>query len=93
MEMYNALIPSQKFCKLDCYRTFNINTPNPIDIDPIIPHLLLISLLSLCSLSLKMSYRQISWSLESARLDVIMIVSISNFTGVSVRSAATEVPV
>ena len=35
----------------------------------------------LYSLSGKTSYRQISWSLEAARLGVIMIVSLSNLTG------------
>ena len=39
--------------------------------------------LCLYSLSGKMSYRQISWSFEAARLDVIMIVSLWNLTGIS----------
>ena len=30
----------------------------------------------LCSLSVKTSYRQISWSLEASRFDVIIIVSL-----------------
>ena len=38
--------------------------------------------LGLYSLSDKASYRQISWSLEAARLDVIMIVSLWNLTGI-----------
>ena len=37
----------------------------------------------LYSLSGKTSYRQISWSLETGRLDVIMIVSIWNLTCIS----------
>ena len=37
----------------------------------------------LCSLSSKTSYRQISWSLEAARLGVILIVLLRNFTGIS----------
>ena len=37
----------------------------------------------LYSLSGKTSYRQISWSLEAARLGVIMIVSLWNLTGIS----------
>ena len=38
----------------------------------------------LYSLSGRTSYRQISWSLEAARLGVIMIVSLWNLTGISV---------
>ena len=41
------------------------------------------SLLGLYSLSGKTSYRQISWSLEAARLDVAMVVSLWNLTGTS----------
>ena len=37
----------------------------------------------LYSLSGKTSYRQISWSLEATRLDVIMIISLWNLTGIS----------
>ena len=37
----------------------------------------------LYSLSGKTSYRQISWSLEAARLDVAMAVSLWNLTGTS----------
>ena len=37
----------------------------------------------LYSLSGKTSYRQISWSLEAARLGFIMIVSLWNLTGIS----------
>ena len=37
----------------------------------------------LYSLSGKMPYRQISWSLEGSRLDVVMIVSLWNLTSVS----------
>ena len=40
-------------------------------------------ILGLYSLSGKTSYRQISWSLEAARLSVIMIVSHWNLTGIS----------
>ena len=40
--------------------------------------------LGLYSLRGKTSYHQISWSLEAARLDVIMIVSLRNLTGISV---------
>ena len=35
------------------------------------------------SLSGKTSYRQISWNLEAVRLDVIMILSLWNLTGIS----------
>ena len=37
----------------------------------------------LYSLSSKTSYRQISWSLEATKLDVLMIVSLWNLTGIS----------
>ena len=37
----------------------------------------------LYSLSGKTSYRQISWSLDATRLDVIMIISLWNLTGIS----------
>ena len=37
----------------------------------------------LYSLSGKRSYRQISWSLEAARLDVAMVVSLWHLTGTS----------
>ena len=37
----------------------------------------------LYSLSGKTSYHQTSWCLEAARLDVIMIVSLCNLTGIS----------
>ena len=36
----------------------------------------------LYSISGKTSYRQISWSLEAARLDVAMVVSLWNLTGI-----------
>ena len=39
--------------------------------------------LGLYSLSRKMSYRQISSSLEAARLDVIIVISLGNSTGIS----------
>ena len=39
--------------------------------------------LGLYSLSLRTSYRKISWSLEVARFGVIMIVSLWNVTGIS----------
>ena len=39
--------------------------------------------LDLYSLSGKTSYRQISWSLEAAILDVAMVVSLWNLTGTS----------
>ena len=41
------------------------------------------STLGLYSLNGKTSYRQISWSLEAARMDLIMIVSLRNLTGIS----------
>ena len=44
--------------------------------------------LGLYSLSGKTSYRQISWSLEAARLDVALVVSLWNLTGTS----AAQVP-
>ena len=40
-------------------------------------------ILGLYSLSGKTSYRQITWRLEAARLDIIMIVSHWNLTGIS----------
>ena len=49
--------------------------------------MMVVKILGLYSLSSKTSYRQISWSLGAARLDVIMIVSPWNLTG------AAEVPV
>ena len=52
-------------------------------------HTLLQEFLGLYSLSGKTSYRQISWSLEAARLDVSMVVSLWNLTG---NSTAAEVP-
>ena len=45
----------------------------------------------LYSLSGKTSYRQISWSLEAARLDVAMVVSLWNFDR-HLGSSAAEVP-
>ena len=36
----------------------------------------------LFSLIVKTSYRQISWTLEAARLDVVMVVSLWNLTGI-----------
>ena len=47
------------------------------------PWINLIQCQGLYSLSGKTSYRQISWSLEAARLDVTMIVSLWNLTGIS----------
>ena len=48
----------------------------------------------LYSLSGKTSYRQISRSLEAARLDVTIIVSLWNLTGISAALLrAAEVPV
>ena len=46
----------------------------------------------LYSLSGKPSYRQISWRLEAARLDVIMICTVLKFDR-HLGSAAAEVPV
>ena len=46
-------------------------------------HTVLLPLLGLYSLSSKTSYRQISWSLKPARLDVIMILPFWHFTGIS----------
>ena len=43
-----------------------------------------LSNLYLYSLRGRMSYRQISWSLEAARLDAIIIASFWNLTGISV---------
>ena len=42
------------------------------------------------SLSDKTSYRQISWSLEAARLDVIMIISLWNLAGISAAAKRSE---
>ena len=44
---------------------------------------LALTTLGLYSLSGKTSYRQISCSLEAARLDVAMVVSLRNLTGTS----------
>ena len=48
--------------------------------------------LSLYSLSGKTSYRQISWSLEAARLDVAMVVSLWNLTGTSAAALPRYLP-
>ena len=45
---------------------------------------LCLSLLGLYSLSCKTSHRQISWSIEAARLGIIIIVAFWNLTGISV---------
>ena len=45
--------------------------------------MLTIQVLCLYSLSGKMHYRQMSWSLKVARLDAIMIVSLGNLMGIS----------
>ena len=49
--------------------------------DPSVLMHALFHLQGLYSLSGKTSYRQISWSLKAARLDVEMVVSLSNLTG------------
>ena len=46
----------------------------------------------LYSLSGKTSYRQISWSLEAARLDVVMVVSLWNLTGTSAAALPRYLP-
>ena len=46
----------------------------------------------LYSLSGKTSYRQISWSLEAARLDVAMVVSLWNLTGTSAAALPRYLP-
>ena len=46
-------------------------------------HKCICSLQGLYSLSGKMSCRQISWCLEAKRLDVIIIISLWNLTGIS----------
>ena len=46
----------------------------------------------LYSLSGKTSYRQISWSLEAARLDVAMVVSLWNLTGTSAAALPRNLP-
>ena len=48
--------------------------------------------LGLYSLSGKTSYRQISWSLEAARLDVAMVVSLWNLTGTSAAALPRYLP-
>ena len=48
--------------------------------------------LGLYSLSGKTSYRQISWSLEAARLDVAMVVSLWNVTGTSAAALPRYLP-
>ena len=47
-------------------------------------------LLGLYSISGKASYRQISWSLETARLNVIIIISLLNLTGLQQRCQVSE---
>ena len=46
----------------------------------------------LYSLSGQTSYRQISWSLEAARLDVAMVVSLWNLTGTSAAALPRYLP-
>ena len=46
----------------------------------------------LYSLSGKTSYRQISWSLEAAGLDVAMVVSLWNLTGTSAAALPRYLP-
>ena len=48
--------------------------------------------LGLYSLSGKTSYHQISWSLEAARLDFAMVVSLWNLTGTSVAAVPRYLP-
>ena len=48
--------------------------------------------LGLYSLSGKTSYHQISWSLEAARLDVAIIVSLWNLTGTSAAALPRYLP-
>ena len=48
--------------------------------------------LGLYSLSGKTSYRQISWSLEAARLDVAMVVSLWNLTSTSAAALPRYLP-
>ena len=48
--------------------------------------------LGLYSLSGKTSYRQISWSLEAAGLDVAMVVSLWNLTGTSAAALPRYLP-
>ena len=50
------------------------------------------STLGLYSLSGKTSYCQISWSLEAARLDVAMVVSLWNLTGTSAAALPRYLP-
>ena len=49
-------------------------------------------ILGLYSLSDKTSYRQISWSLGAARLDVAMVVSLWNLTGTSAAALPRYLP-
>ena len=62
---------------LKCIRARTFSSDNPV-----MRYLLEVTQ-GLYSLSDKTSYRQISWSLEAARLSVIMIVSLWNLTGIS----------
>ena len=48
--------------------------------------------LGLYSLSGKTSYRKISWSIEAARLDVAMVVSLWNLTGTSAAALPRYLP-
>ena len=48
--------------------------------------------LGLYSLSGKTSYRQISWSLKAARLDVAMVVSLWNLAGTSAAALPKYLP-
>ena len=52
----------------------------------------LIILMDIYSLSGKTSYRQISWSLEAARLDGAMVVSLWNSTGTSAAALLRYLP-
>ena len=51
-----------------------------------------VHLQGLYSVSGKTSYRKISWSLEAARLNVMMLLSLWNLTGISVALLARCLP-
>ena len=46
----------------------------------------------LCSLTGETSYRQISWSIEAVRSDVIMIASLWDLTGISTEPLPSSLP-
>ena len=80
---------SQEFCVRLCCVSLRVSLPKLIKVRSLVLWLwchcprAIEATLGLYSISGKTSYRQISSSLEAARLDVIVILSPWNFTGIS----------